>query len=88
MTSKIITKAFTLAHPESLEKVASVSVYFFLAICIFLAMVESLHEGAPMKWLSDLLAKLFGKKKPNEWDEANYGKPSDAGDDFRDRNQA
>lgn len=40
-----------------------------------------------MKWLSDFFARLFGRKQSKEWDEASYGKPSTAGDDFRKINE-
>lgn len=39
-----------------------------------------------MNWFKTLLSKLFGKKD-SKWDEANYGKPSNAGDDFRKINE-
>jgi hypothetical protein len=38
-----------------------------------------------MNWLKNLFANLFGKKS-SEWDTANYGKPSTAGDEFRNNN--
>lgn len=38
-----------------------------------------------MSWFQKLLAALF-KRKSTQWDEANYGKPSNAGDDFRNNN--
>lgn len=40
-----------------------------------------------MDWFRNLISKLFGRKRTS-WDEANYGKPSDAGDDFRRNNEA
>ncbi|MGE0754397.1 MAG: hypothetical protein AB7L92_04480 [Alphaproteobacteria bacterium] len=41
-----------------------------------------------MKWLNDFFARLFGKKKEDKvWEEASYGKPSTAGDDFRKQNE-
>ncbi len=41
-----------------------------------------------MQWLSQLLAKLFKREKEKKvaWDTLNYGKPSDSGDEFRDKN--
>lgn len=38
-----------------------------------------------MKKLLEALSRLF-RRKQNPWDSADYGKPSTAGDDFRDRN--
>lgn len=40
-----------------------------------------------MSWLQNFFSKLFGKKKDNTWETANYGKPSTAGDDFRKNNE-
>lgn len=39
-----------------------------------------------MQWFRQLFARLF-KRKPSEWDTADYGKPSNAGDDFRRKNE-
>jgi hypothetical protein len=38
-----------------------------------------------MQWFRTLLARLFSRKN-KRWDSLDYGKPSAAGDDLRDRN--
>lgn len=43
-----------------------------------------------MKALLEFFARLFGRKKnPDKiaWDNLDYGKPSDAGDEFRKKNE-
>lgn len=43
-----------------------------------------------MKSIRAFFARLFGRKKPPEeyaWDSYDYGKPSDAGDEFRKKNE-
>ena len=43
-----------------------------------------------MKSLKEFFARLFGRKTdPKEfaWDKQDYGKPSNAGDDFRKQNE-
>ena len=39
-----------------------------------------------MKWLSQLFSRLFSRKD-KKWDELDYGKQSNAGDDFRKNNE-
>ena len=39
-----------------------------------------------MNWLRQLFSKLFSKKQTTDWASLDYGKPSTAGDDLRDKN--